>query len=172
MSYPDTKEKLDSFKDQMFKQTEHAVEATDCETMNLWKEYCKDAMFVTDLNHYTWEQINPGFWQQIGKVGKHPVCVSCFWYRINGVLVCFYEATSNVVDHSMVKEWVLAQCPKKCQSNNAMNFHNTIIAIDDKNKALTVPSVTVKHAPPQVRRRRRGEPDTVIIDAPPNKRNA
>lgn len=133
MSYPDTPEKLSAFAEDMFKQTEVVVEATDCERLFLWKDYSKDAIVKTEINRYTWEQMNPGICPKIGELAGFPVCVSCFWNKINGIMVCFWEATSRVVDYEMVKKWVLGRCRPTCQSTNAMNFHNAIIYIDEQN---------------------------------------
>lgn len=81
-------------------ETVFVVEATHEEQNNFWLRWHTVLEF---------EQVSPGFLEQIGSLGtvrRRPVCVSVSWYRIEGKLVAFYEATSTVVDHDMVKEWV------------------------------------------------------------------
>ncbi len=43
---------------------------------------------------------------------------------INGELVCFYDGTSQLVDHALIDEWIKKTFTARKYSTNAMNFHN------------------------------------------------
>ncbi|MEK6829133.1 MAG: hypothetical protein AABY15_03320 [Nanoarchaeota archaeon] len=87
-----------------------------------------------------WEQIHAGFMITIGKVGKLPVSVCFNFAIINGKKVCFYEATSRVVNHKMVEDWLITRFQlthdKYCRWNhvNAGNFHNCVNSLDNLDK--------------------------------------
>lgn len=100
-------------------QTKWLVEATDFEQLTLW---CKWSAGNKATN-LIWEQDCRGRIETIGKLNKKPVAVCIFWYRIEGVAVGFYEATSVVVDHDMVRNWLEKTYPK-AQFTNASNFHH------------------------------------------------
>ena len=98
----------------------------------LWEKFCNQTMYKTELSVYDWEQLNPGFWEVVGHVAGEPVCVSVFWYKINGFMITFYEATSRMVDHEMVDKWMEQKCNPKWDKGtrqahcNAANFHHVL----------------------------------------------
>lgn len=111
--------------DPRFKDTEYVVEADSFATQALWEKFSTQSMYKTPQNTYHWEQDCRGFMETIGHVNKMPVCVTFFWYKINGHLILFYNATSQVVDHRMVEDWLDKYCnPKhngsqaRCDANN------------------------------------------------------
>lgn len=117
--------------EQMMEETQFVVKATYEETFLFWEKFCVQTMYKTPLSIYTWEQCNPGWHLEIGKIIDYPVCIGVRWYRINGVLVMFYEATSRIVDHEMVDKWLKERCcPKDCDGRlaytNALNFHHVL----------------------------------------------
>lgn len=87
-----------------------------------------------------WEQISAGFGITIGHVGKMPVTVSFSFAIINGKKICFYEATSRVVNHKMIEDWLIERFQlthdNYCRWNHtdAMNFHNCVNSLDDIDK--------------------------------------
>lgn len=99
--------------DPRFAETVFMVEATHNETHNLWaqwskegKEFCTHGRFQDIYRRLDWEQDNPGYLYTVGWVDKRPVCVSFVWNRIKGHLVCFYEPTSQIVDHELVEKYI------------------------------------------------------------------
>ncbi len=96
------------------------VEATDFERLCLWRE-SKDT--------HTWEEDYRGLMSTIGYLNKRPICVCVVWAKIDGYLVAFYDATSLVVDHSKVEDWLKEQAPKASRTN-AMNFHTALHEIE------------------------------------------
>lgn len=101
------------------------VEATDYERMGLWREHHKE---------YGWEEDNSGFSKTIGHINDDhtkPVTVCFFFAKIFGKRICFYEATSRYVDHTMIEEWIEKNYPIAWNGTsramtNAMNFHHAI----------------------------------------------
>jgi hypothetical protein len=89
---------------------------------------------LQDRRRVNWAQLNPGSMPTIATDNKRPICVSCFWVRIDGHVVMFYEPTSRLVDWQKVDAWLAKEYPEvpKC---DAQNFHNCLIAIRDRNKA-------------------------------------
>jgi hypothetical protein len=103
--------------------TEYLVQATHEESFMLWKEWNEK---------FEWVQISQGFGHTVGNVvlqkpngatEEMPVAISMMWWLLEGRLVCFYEDTSQVVDHRMVEAWIRPQVKKH---TNATNFHHCI----------------------------------------------
>lgn len=106
------------------RETAFVVEATSEEQNSFWLRWNTVLRF---------EQINPGYWEQIGTMGlrRQAVCISLSWFRIEGKLVAFYEPTSVVVDHDMIEKWVIKTFPvlkgsRRDHHANATNFHNCL----------------------------------------------
>jgi len=99
------------------------VEATSTEQYYLWKEYHE---------RVTWVQDYEGFAETIGHINSRPVVVSYKFAEIFGKRICFYEATSTIVDHTMVEAFIKENYPIKYDNDSrtamtdAMNFHNAI----------------------------------------------
>ncbi len=99
--------------------TEYVVEATHEEGFGVWQRTHKTVK---------WEQ-GHGWLITLGKVWvgsalrkleRMPVTVSVNWNLLDGHLVGFYEAESQVVDHRMVDKYIRGNCAKH---TNATNFH-------------------------------------------------
>lgn len=114
--------------DPRFAATEYVVEADS---------FGKYALWVMNSKDNVWEQDASGVWFQIGELGgtlqkKRPVCIECFWARINGMTVMFYHSSSQVVDHEMIEKWLEKNCyPYNANSKrrahcDALNFHHCI----------------------------------------------
>jgi len=101
------------------------VEATSYESMCLWREYhlAREKSWVQDLG---------GYLPTVGHIDGRPVCLSLHINTVDGHKLLFIEATSQVVDHSMIEEWLKANLPatafrddgKYLNKENSMNFHN------------------------------------------------
>lgn len=104
-----------------FDSTEYMVEATSFEKYALWKMYSNEALYKNKHNVIKWEQ-GSGRMYTLGELDGRPITVCFFWDKLNGHNICFYEATSQVVDHELVEEWLDKFCPKP--RTDANNFHN------------------------------------------------
>ncbi len=130
------------------------VEATSTEQFYLWKEWSNESAWQeagrTPFSKVSWEQMNPGFCQTIGRLGDMPVVISLAWNRIEGQLVLFWELTSQVQDYRMAEPWLKKMFGEKgwptYDSGNrraisdAMNFHNTMIAVSEATHKETNPN--------------------------------
>lgn len=101
-----------------------AVEATDCERHYLWRE-------ETQEYGHEWKSQLFGYGRHIGNVGDMPVCVSLLCQTVRGHKLLFYHATSRVVDHQMIRDWLDRVMPATARrpdgsinKTDAMNFHN------------------------------------------------
>ncbi len=110
--------------------TRYVVEATDYEMHCLWERWHYRVDSEWKRKPLAWEQVSMGLSQRIGMLADMPVCVSVFWARVEGALVAFYDATSQVVDHRMVEKWMHENFPAATSWSNAQNFHNTVLAIE------------------------------------------
>lgn len=108
---PFSEEHKDKFKDVVF-----AIEATSFEQLSLWQ--------LNEKSKYikSWEQRFQGWTIVIGHVGNMPVAVCLTYAKLNGHKVVFYEATSEIVDHDMVRKWIDHYNPNQSNHANAMNF--------------------------------------------------
>jgi len=123
--------------EKMVAETKFVVEATDNEMQSFWEKFSTEAMHPRpEFNKYKWEQINPGYVETVGELAGFPVCISVFWFRINGVTVMFYDATSRVVDHQMIEEWLDKHCAPRWDKGtrlarcNSNNFHHVLNYVD------------------------------------------
>lgn len=134
---------------QLLAETKFVVEATSHESQSWWEKYSDEAQFVPRrypdekipaTNRYKWEQLNPGYAPTIGMFKGFPVVMHMWWFRINGVLVMFYEATSRVVDYDMIEKWLQKNCaPRWCNGSrlahcNSSNFHHALDYIDNEDQ--------------------------------------
>lgn len=99
-----------------FKDVVYVIEATNFEQFALW-QLNEESRCIQ-----SWEQINPGFSTVIGYVGDMPVVVSVFCAKLNGHKVAFYESTSLIVDHDMVRKWIDHYNPNPERHTDAGNF--------------------------------------------------
>jgi hypothetical protein len=86
-----------------------------------------------------------GYGKQIGQLDGRPVFISLSFTSFDGHVVCFYEATSVVVDWAMIDDWIEQNVPvmkttEKPWRNvncNAMNFAGCYHRILELNKETT-----------------------------------
>ncbi len=79
----------------------------------------------------------------VATLNKRPIVVCCFWYRIDGQVVMFYEPTSELVDWKKIKAWLekeYVHLPKWDNGHrrshcDAQNFGDCLQAIAERNKA-------------------------------------
>lgn len=106
--------------DPLFAKTLFTVEANTFEISALRKEH---GDYWDDYNHC-------GRMIPIGFVDNKPVCFQVEWAKINGILVAFWSATSQVVDYKMIEDWFVLHCnpthngrQSRC---DAQNFHQCL----------------------------------------------
>jgi hypothetical protein len=110
--------------DPRFAATEFAVEANDFEILALWRD--NEARRLQSIQ---WEQDQQGHILTLGWFGSEPVQIQCFWCRLNGHLVLFWNIVSPVHDHRMAERWLEKHCAPRYDNGtrlahtDAMNFH-------------------------------------------------
>lgn len=99
--------------------TEYAIEATDEEQHVCW-ERTHETVRWQQCNGWivTLAQLLVG--EDRGHLERMPVTVCLTWHLLDGHLVAFYEASSQVVDHRIVEKYIRGNCSKH---TNATNFH-------------------------------------------------
>ena len=120
------------------KVTRFLVEATGNEWHTLWARWCGKSQECREPIVDEWEQLG-GWGICIGKLDSRPVVVSLNWDRLDGFLVCQWEATSEVVDYKMVNEWLDRHFSGETRDGrrarcNAMNFHHCAGEFEDWKK--------------------------------------
>lgn len=111
--------------DPRFKDTEFVVEADSFAHQTLWEQWSTEALFHRPhCNNIKWEQDSMGLLYQVGTLDNCPVNVGFVWAKLNGHLILFYDACSQIVDHLMVESWLKKYC--NTQNCNASNFHHVI----------------------------------------------
>jgi hypothetical protein len=111
--------------DERFATCDFLVEATDCERHFLWRDHNEETR---------WEEDTMGFSFKVGSIGKRPVMVCCFFAKIYGRRVCFYDTVSQVVDHKMIEDFFKKNFDIKYDRTrwvhcNAMNFGHCLQAL-------------------------------------------
>ena len=115
------------------KQTEYLVEATSNEVLDIWRTYCDTSFHPHEgMKKYSWEQMNPGWAPTIGQLDGRPVRISMFWNRLDGHMIGFWEATSQVVDYRMIDEWFARTFQGVPTVNECMNFSNVLSHLQRK----------------------------------------
>jgi hypothetical protein len=155
--------------DPAFKDVVFFVDATTEEQFGLWREYSKESMTniepisedfiqtlpenfrgrVEKLNNQVkraqhkridWKQVSSGFGLTLGKLDDRPICVCFSFAYINGHKICFYEATSQVVDHKLIEKWLKTHFQlthdgyTRWNHTNATNFHNCVSGLENLDK--------------------------------------
>lgn len=72
---------------------------------------------------YNWIEINSGILEYVGFLDDRPICISLRKAIINGDLILFWYATSQVIDYKMIDEWFALNLPNipKTDSTNWVN---------------------------------------------------
>lgn len=131
--------------DPRFPCTQYFVEADSFTRVSLWNTYAKKGkatLLTHDLPRYEWEDCTTGASLQLGTCDGRPVCVAFFWALINGAVVCFYDATSQVVDWQLV-EASLDGLPAWDQGRrtDAVNFGHCLNFTEDQSKSTRAASL-------------------------------
>jgi len=84
------------------------VEATDFEQQCLWRLYSKGAgeFAYPSYIKVDWSG-GDGYLPTAGHLNNSPVCFSLRLIKLNGKYVAFWNATGQVVDHELIKSWLL-----------------------------------------------------------------
>ena len=137
--------------EEKMKQVVFFVEANSYETGAIWseiKQYVRNRvneltdieelqeMYFKSLIKEILIQDYEGFWTTIGHINGEtdkPVCVSFSFIQLYGSYVCFYNATSRYVDHTMVEDYIKSNYPTTWDNGHrnpamtdAMNFHHAL----------------------------------------------
>jgi hypothetical protein len=113
--------------DNMLAETKFLVEASSAEQRFLWEKWVDNLKIIREDE---WVQKNPGYSLTIGEIKGRPIVISISWVVIKGVLVGFYEATSQLVDWVMIEKWLDEHCNPMYDKGtrrartDASNFHN------------------------------------------------
>lgn len=97
---------------------EGVVEATRNEEMHIYSRVVE--MFGKDA----WEGSNSGFNETVGYLDNRPICISLHTKKIKGTKILFWHATSQLVDHAMINEWLKLNTPDN--RTDATNWHNVL----------------------------------------------
>lgn len=122
--------------DPRFALTEFVIEATDFECHSLWREhnYRPD-----NDDKMSWTGDGSGTMITVGRLNDMPVNISIQWAMVNGMLMMFYWACSQVVDYKMVESWLKENCNpmhgNRRAHTDAQNFHVAIHASNEKKEA-------------------------------------
>jgi len=111
--------------DERFLDTVYFVEATSFELQILWQR--NDAK--KRRNRVKWEEDLRGLFLVIGDFYGRPVTVRFSFAKLNGKRVCFYEASSQVVNYEMVREFLEKECGVSGHCD-AQNFHLCLAAVE------------------------------------------
>lgn len=92
-----------------------AIEATDVERQCLEAKYTRYGV--------AWESAGTGLLTTIGSVGDMPVCISLSKAKIGGKMILLYHATSQVVDHRMVRKLLEDNLPASAKREDGRIRH-------------------------------------------------
>lgn len=92
-----------------------AIEATDVERHGLMEKYTRYGV--------TWKSNTGGLLTSVGALGDMPVCISLNKAKIDGQSIIFYHATSQVVDHRMVRKWLEDNLPSTARREDGRIKH-------------------------------------------------
>lgn len=120
------------------KDTRFLIEATDNEWHTLWVHWCSKSLECREPLFEVWEQLG-GWLVTVGTLDDRPVCISLNFDRLDGFLVCIWNATSEVVDYKAINDWFdkhyhavrMGGGRARC---NAANFHICTFEIADRKK--------------------------------------
>ncbi len=118
--------KFDKTHAALFDKVEFLIEANHNEYFSLWQNFASESEHRLYPNtSVIWSLDNPGKHIEIGEVDGRPTCVSIIYAILNGKRVAFYEGCSQLVDYSMIDQWLwhFAEHTEKC---NAENFHHCL----------------------------------------------
>lgn len=109
----------------------YVVEANGNETLNIWSRWCDRENPYGHPKRYKWEPFG-GWLETVGHIDDRPICISVMFNKIDGHYVCFWHATSQLVDYKMIDEWFDKMAPG-LKRTDAMNVHNAMHEIERLN---------------------------------------
>jgi hypothetical protein len=89
----------------LFERVGFLVEATHQEQHTFWHDYHHEPRAGVP-RVLVWTQETRGHMVTLGWLEGRPICVTLFYATLDGTRVLFYEATSQLVDHAMVEQWL------------------------------------------------------------------
>lgn len=110
-----------------YKSVDIAVQiSSSLETMSLYQEYME--------RKWSYQQDRSGPLLTIGKIGDRPICVAPLIHVVEGIRVMYVEATSPLIDWTLIDNWVREvtgkpdiriQCDpvNLCSDLNHMHWH-------------------------------------------------
>lgn len=119
--------------DQYIQQTRVVVQATSTEQHDCWARTSSDSCWhctPKDFPRMTWEQLNPAELRTIGHIQNRPICVSMTWARINGIVCCFWDGTSELVDYKMIEKYVRKLFVKSVSFTDVNNIRDGLRAAE------------------------------------------
>lgn len=114
--------------------TSYLVESTDAEQLWHWQRFAEEApRHDPELKAVRWCDLG-SVMVTIGHLRvvkvqanvKHAVCVTLTFARLNDIVVCFWEPTSQVIAYDMIEAWLDEMFPHHPYRTNAMNFASVI----------------------------------------------
>ncbi len=103
--------------------------ATRTEQHHIWCRNAADAPRdegPAKSRRIKWEHQDFGRAYTIGELAGFPICISVCFARLDGEPVAFVEATSRVVDHQMVDDWIAKNAKPGHRVADAMNWRNAL----------------------------------------------
>lgn len=94
------------------------VEANSNEHMHIWER------FTNMYGKNTWESESSGLLETVGYLDDRPICISLRTAKLKGSKILFWHATSQLVDHAMIDEWLKLNTPDN--RTDALNWHNVL----------------------------------------------
>lgn len=128
--------------DEMLKRTLFAVEATSFEQFTLWEHHAKGSLHRKFNPPLNWEQMSPGWMEQVGSIGRCPCMIEVSWAEIEGQLILFWHSCSAVTDSRQAEAWMRKHFTKKYDNGtrlamtDAQNFGHCLSAIKEANLAV------------------------------------
>lgn len=91
-----------------------------------------------------WHQVGVGAFHTVGADYGRPVCISIFWYFIEGVPVAVWEPTSEIVNYPMIEKCLksfgahrhIKYANLGYNSIDSNNWHNAIYLAEQISKAM------------------------------------
>jgi hypothetical protein len=110
------------------------IEATVCEWHELWAAWYRGSQRRIAPHFNQWVNLD-GWGVQVGELFGRPVCISIQMCLLDGFLVAVWYPVSNLVDYSMIWEWLDKHFTTKTEDGrlaacDAMNFHHCVIQFD------------------------------------------
>lgn len=126
------------------KKTEYLVEAASTDNLNslgLWREWSEEAREMgyrgpRELPSFKWVQ-HSGVMFEVGRLDDRPVAITIMWNEIGGALIGFYEATSQAVDHEMIRKF-LDEKFKGVPRTDASGFGRVVGYLQERDPANVV----------------------------------